>query len=517
MCGIDTAERDLVVDSALAILERVGMRMKGARVLDALESRGAEVDRETGVVRMPAELVRAALGQLPDELFIAGATPEHDVVLDRRGGPFFNPSASHAKTLDFRTGRLRPSSLQDVREGTLVMDATPEIDVMWTFATANDVPVERRELVEYFTYLTSTSKPLVIVDCPTDATDMRRIADVLGGGLEGYRRRPRLGVLCAVRAPLAVNGALLDVTCEFAALGSPVFAYTMPMSGATGPDHRGRHARADVGRAPGHGDGRPGRRPGHGRASPAAAPASSTCTPAPCRSGAPRTPSWAWRRSRSATHLGLPVHNSALSTRRQHPGIQAGYEKGLKVLPAALAGVDLISGGFGALDFVQRLAPADGAHRRRDRLACEPLVAGSEITPETVMLDVIERVGVGGNYLKERVTRERVRAGEHFSPVIGSRLPFEQWMAEGRQETDVARERVEQIAGRRWSRRRPAAALAAQRRPAGGARGGLRRRALSGSRLRSSELRRPASRAARAAWPPGRRSTGQPASGLTSE
>ena len=30
------------------------------------------------------------------------------------------------------------------------------------------------------------------------------------------------------------------------------------------------------------------------------------------------------------------------------------------------------------------------------------------------MIAVIERVGVGGNYLKERVTRERVRAGEHF-------------------------------------------------------------------------------------------------------
>jgi len=59
------------------------------------------------------------------------------------------------------------------------------------------------------------------------------------------------------------------------------------------------------------------------------------------------------------------------------------------------------------------------------------------------MLEVIERVGVGGNFLKEKVTRERVRAGEHFQPVIGSRLPFEQWAAEGRVETDEARAIVE--------------------------------------------------------------------------
>ena len=71
---------------------------------------------------------------------MAGATPEQDVLLDRRNGPFFNPSACIAKTLDFRTGSSGPSTLQDIREGTLVMDATPEIDIMWTFAAANDVP-----------------------------------------------------------------------------------------------------------------------------------------------------------------------------------------------------------------------------------------------------------------------------------------------------------------------------------------------------------------------------------------
>ncbi len=444
MCSIGTAERDLVVESALSILERVGMRMKGARVLDALESLGAEVDRETGVARLPGELVRTALDQLPDELFIAGATPEHDVVLDRHSGPFFNPSASHAKTLDFRSGQLRPSSLQDVREGTVVMDATPEIDVMWTFATANDVPVERREVVEYFTYLTSTSKPLVIVDCPTDATDMKRIADILGGGLEGYRRRPRLGVLCAVRAPLAVNGALLDVTCEFAALGSPVFAYTMPMSGATGPiTVAGMLALmwAEL--------------LGMVTAVQAAAPGTAViacCGPGildmhttSMSLGSPENTLMAVASVEIAHSLGLPVHNSALSTDAQHPGIQAGYEKGLKVLPAALAGVDLVSGGFGALASSSvwhlPMVPIDAEIASLVRR----IVSGSEITPETVMLDVIERVGVGGDYLKQRVTRERVRAGEHYSPSIGSRLPFEQWMTEGRQETDVARERVEQI------------------------------------------------------------------------
>ena len=142
-------------------------------------------------------------------------------------------------------------------------------------------------------------------------------------------------------------------------------------------------------------------------------------------------------------HLGLPVHNSGLSSDAKHPGLQAGYEKGMKALPAALTGVDLISGGFGALDSSSvwhlPMVPIDAEVARM----VKRLVAGADISPETVMLDVIERVGVGGNYLKEKSTRERVRAGEHFQPVIGSRLPFEQWVVESREEIDEARSIVE--------------------------------------------------------------------------
>lgn len=48
---LEAAERELLIESAVAVLERVGMRMSGARALNALEEWDAHVDRETGVVR----------------------------------------------------------------------------------------------------------------------------------------------------------------------------------------------------------------------------------------------------------------------------------------------------------------------------------------------------------------------------------------------------------------------------------------------------------------------------------
>jgi trimethylamine---corrinoid protein Co-methyltransferase len=439
---LSTVERDLVVESALAILERVGMRMKGAEVLDDLEERGARVDRESGVVRLPEAVVRAALAALPEGLFLAGATPVQDLVMDRRNGPHFNPSACIAKTLDFRTGQVRPATLQDIREGTTVMDATPEIDLMWTFATANDVPLGQRELIEYYTYLANTSKPLIFVDCPQETGAVRRIMEILGGTLEGFRARPRLGLLCAIRAPLEVHGDLLDVACEFARLGAPILAYSMPMCGATSAVTMGgtlAQIWAEV--------------LGVVTAVQTAAPGSAMvacCGPgildmrtSAMSLGSPENTMMGAASVEIGHHLGLPVHNSGLSTDAKHLDLQAGYEKGMKALPAALAGVDLISGGFGALDSSSvwhlPMVPVDAEVAR----LVKRLAAGIEVTPETVMLDVIERVGVGGNFLREKVTRERVRAGEHFSPVIGSRLPFEQWVVEGRQETDVALDIVE--------------------------------------------------------------------------
>ena len=100
---LSASERDLAIESALAVLGRVGMGFKGAAILGPLEERGAQVDHETGIVRMPEALVREALASLPATMVMAGATEAQDVVFDRRNGPHFNPSACIAMTLDFRT------------------------------------------------------------------------------------------------------------------------------------------------------------------------------------------------------------------------------------------------------------------------------------------------------------------------------------------------------------------------------------------------------------------------------
>lgn len=59
------AECDRVIDAVLDVLVKVGVCMRGADALSALESRGVRVDWETGVVRISDDAVRAVLDTLP--------------------------------------------------------------------------------------------------------------------------------------------------------------------------------------------------------------------------------------------------------------------------------------------------------------------------------------------------------------------------------------------------------------------------------------------------------------------
>jgi trimethylamine--corrinoid protein Co-methyltransferase len=443
---LDDEARSATYEQALSILQRVGMRFSGARSIERLREAGARVDAGDRVF-FPSDLVEKSIAACPRRVLMAGGRRERDVLLDG-SRTFFNPSGCAATTLDDLSGRPRPSTLVDLRDGTVVMDSTPELDVMWTFVTATDVPLERRELLEYYTYLTETEKPLVFVDCPSESGPVRAIFELLSGDLESYRKRPRVSVLCAVRAPLEVNGPLLDLTVEYASLGAPVWVYSMPISGATAPVTLAGTLALIWAEVLGTMTAIQCAVPG--------APVVACCGPGILDM---RTTTMSLGNLESTLmgaacteighHLGLPVHNAGLATDAKSIGIQAGYEKGMKVVTAMATGADIISGGFGFLDacstFYLPLVPIEAeivAMARR-------MVGGIEVSPETLMGEAIERVGIGGNFLAEKETRRRIRTGEHFMPAIAARKPFEQWQAEGRTELDAAREKVAQaLAGR---------------------------------------------------------------------
>ena len=79
------------------------MRFGACDALEALAAAGATVDREQGVARMSADLVRGAPAQCSRRVVLGGLTPADDCVLEE-GAAHFRDSGAPPKTLDMDIG-----------------------------------------------------------------------------------------------------------------------------------------------------------------------------------------------------------------------------------------------------------------------------------------------------------------------------------------------------------------------------------------------------------------------------
>jgi trimethylamine:corrinoid methyltransferase-like protein len=141
----------------------------------------------------------------------------------------------------------------------------------------------------------------------------------------------------------------------------------------------------------------------------------------------------------------VPSLAPGLATDAKYAGIQAGYEKALKGLIVAAAGSDLMTGGVGLLSGAGIMSLPQIVIDAEMATMIHRLLAGAEISSETVLAESIARRRFKGDYLKEKDTARRLRAGEVFVPEIASRLALEHWQAAGADEVAAASARVREL------------------------------------------------------------------------
>jgi trimethylamine---corrinoid protein Co-methyltransferase len=436
-------EKSRIADQAIELLGSTGMRFAGSKVLPGLAAHGAEVDLGTGIALLPRELVEWALAKCPRSFVMAGATPADDVVLGA-GEPFhFAPSGCVAKTLDFRTGIRRPSTLTDLRECTALMDELPQLDLMWTQVSATDVPLGRRELVEYFTTLTETSRHVTFVDCPSEVEAVLRICEVLSGDLDAFRERPRISTVVTAASPLQVEGRVLDVHVALAAQGVPIEVYSMTIAGATSPVTLAGTVAQGVAEFLGIATAlqvvAPGAKLvfcfGSGVLDMLRTTFSLGCV---------ESALMAAMATEVGHYLGVPTLNPGLSTDSKHPGLQTGYEKALKTASVCGANPDIVSG-WGLIDSHNTMYLPQSVVDNEIAAMVRRLHGEVEVSEGTLAGQSIAKVGAGGSYLGEKDTARRIRAGEHLLPSVSNRLSYDKWVEEGRTENDVVNAEVERI------------------------------------------------------------------------
>jgi trimethylamine--corrinoid protein Co-methyltransferase len=148
---------------------------------------------------------------------------------------------------------------------------------------------------------------------------------------------------------------------------------------------------------------------------------------------------------------GLPVYNSSALSDSKVPDVQAGYEKGLSTVTAALAGANFIHHSAGFLESLLAVAYEQYVIDDDINGSVMRMVRGIEVTDETLAVGVIDEICRGeGHFLGHPQTLANMNT-EYYYPHTADRSSRDAWEAAGSQDMrQRARQRAAEVLGRHW-------------------------------------------------------------------
>lgn len=413
-----------LMDGALHVLEYIGPEVHHEGAREVLREAGAWVD---GVrVRIPSYLVRDALAKAPRSftIFARDGNPKNNIHIGP-GRAHFGPGPTPPNFIDVETLERRPYLRNDAEIVAKVCDALPNIDFVESLGTVSDVHPDLAATYEFATMFPNTSKPIVAWSYGVDdAEDMHKIAIAEAGGQTAFEYRPNYVHYCEPLSPLVANEEALDKLLFCADKRVPVIFTPIPLAGGTGPITAAGNiiqAAADswVGLVIAQ-----HLRPGlpFFMGSVLSVMDMSAMILA---YGAPELSLMMAGLSELAHYVGLPLWQTGGCTDSKTLDGQAAIEGSLSVYFSALVEGDLThdvgyteSGMTGSILQTVMMDEAIGYARRITR--------GIEVNEDTLAVDVIDRVGPNGHYLKDKHTRKHYKT-EFWYPNMTDRQSFEDW------------------------------------------------------------------------------------------
>jgi trimethylamine--corrinoid protein Co-methyltransferase len=404
---LDDDQLDRMQEATLHILEEVGVKFPSETALTIFADHGAHVDAATQIVKIPRDLVFRAMSTVPRAFHVGARDPGFDFHLEE-GVTYFTTDGCGVEVVDPETGQQRPSCKADVGMMARVADYLSSMAFYWPMVSAQDfgrtAPLHELDASWNNTVKHVQSETLMGEAPARYAVEM---ATVLAGSREELRRRPLFSLVLCTIAPLVQDQEGIEGALVLAEAGIPVVFLAMPTLGTTSP--------ATLAGAWAVGDAEiisgtvllqlayPGALVSHSIMHGWADPRSGNYVPYPLDARCRYAP------VDMAHHWGMPAFGGAYGTESHRPATwQAAADVAIDPLLIGLAGAEWVTGiglnrSFTLLYPESILLDDDLYHRARYALAA------AEVSPETLALDVIQNVGPGGHYLRERHTRRYMR------------------------------------------------------------------------------------------------------------
>ena len=453
---LSMAEMERIHEGALHVLERVGMRFESTRALAYLRKAGCAVDEQSRVVKFPKRVVQEAVDRMrraydnPDRLPARMSVRYAHIRFRKephRIHPDFTASAGGfcVYIWDFQ-GRRRPATMDDVHRSIHLVNRLADIDYTGLPVSDQEVPFRLRpvrmaaELAKYTTKFGG-----VETFRPEDVPYLIEIGSIVKGSLEALKREPILVGYSEAKSPLCLDSNMADIFVEYIERGLPQTLDTMPNGGATAPATAAGTLVVGVAETLG------------GLVLAYAIDENAVVgvdiIPSYCDmasglfryASADRMPLLVARVQMISEYYGCPSGVHGAKTDSCFVNVQAGIDKAMSTVFPVLAGavgIGVVGHLENAVTFSPQQLVIDNEIFRGMRRILKPI----EVNDDTLALDTIERVGIGGNFLGEQHTADHFRDELFFSNLFET----VKWDAAHGASTKGMEERARELARSLW-------------------------------------------------------------------
>jgi trimethylamine---corrinoid protein Co-methyltransferase len=412
--------------AALEVLRRTGIRFHHQGALEMLKEAGAFIS-DGNLVKFPASLVENALASAPSRVIMCDRDGKPAMYLEGNNVNF-GTGSDCLFLLDPRTGEHRRFVEADLTDAFHLCDALPNIHFVMSMGIPEDVDPALTYDVQMVHMLEDTTKPIVFVT--NDRASCQRAIDMaaaVAGGYEALREQQHILLYSEPSSPLQQSETAVDKLILCAEYEVPVVHSPGPQMGAVAPITLAG-----------------------GLVMSLAEILSSLVVHQLTRPGAPfvfgagihhmdmgsmqicyASPEFQLTKAAIAElgrWYGLPTWGYAGCSDAKVMDEQAAVEATLSVIMAKLSGANLIHDvGYmesGLTTSYEMVVLTDELVAMADNL-----LKGIDVSPESLMVDEIDRVGPGGNYLDSPATLKRFR--EYWFPGLLDRRIRQKWLDKG--------------------------------------------------------------------------------------
>ncbi|MFX1355673.1 MAG: trimethylamine methyltransferase family protein [Promethearchaeota archaeon] len=218
--------------ASLEILENIGVRVSLKEGVKLLEKAGCTIE-DDDIVHIPNWLVEESIHSAPSRITIYNREGQEAMRLENHNN-YFGLGTDLIRTQDLKTGQIRLSVLQDVKNAARIADFCQNIDFIASFALPSDVPTNLMYINCVKAMMENSVKPIFFTAAGReDLAFIIEMAELIAGGAEQLKYKPFIIHYSEPTAPLSHSYGAIRKLFLCAEKGIPICYTPGDIMGAT--------------------------------------------------------------------------------------------------------------------------------------------------------------------------------------------------------------------------------------------------------------------------------------------